>query len=412
MVPTLEVYDCSTGVDVRVGIARFSLRRGVISTTFSYDDDYLSLVHAAYAIDPSFPLSLGSMHCAQLPGIFRDSSPDRWGRRLIEREHRLASPRNEPLRRLDDIDYLISVFDKTREGSLRFKEPEGDFLASSAPVPPLIQLPDLIHAAHHITISEAGHEQVKELLDAGSGSLGGARPKASVQDGSRLLLAKFSHVGDDWDVMAWEKTALDMAKEIGIAVPWSKLVRIGKESALLLERFDRQSSLLEGCRIPFISGMTVLGLEDGRQGDYADLAEALTILVVRASNELKKLFYRVAFLVAIGSTDDHLRNWGFLRTNDEWALSPLFDVNPDPYQQSRRVTSIVGEVGIGEVQGLKDLAAYAGLEDSEATSIVREIISVTARWKLFARKNGCSNDDINRFEPMFEDRARELRGVF
>ena len=134
-----------------------------------------------------------------MPGAFRDSAPDRWGRTLIERDRREEAARDgSVLRQLDEVDYLVGVFDQTREGSLRFRESGGEFLATSAAIPPLVQLPKLVHASREVANDEAGREEVKELLAAGSGSLGGARPKASVCDGGRLLLAKFSHKDDEW----------------------------------------------------------------------------------------------------------------------------------------------------------------------------------------------------------------------
>lgn len=209
MVPILDVLDSPSGHDVPVGRARFTLRHGAVSTMFSYDDAYLARREHAYALGPMLPLGQRAIRLSGLPGSFRDSTPDRWGGGdLIKRAHRdrhLAA--GEPLRHLDDVDFLVGVFDGTREGSLRFCEPGKGLLAQSAPVPPLVQLPELLAASRSIAKDEAGTSQVKELLDAGSGSLGGARPKASVCDGDRLPLAKLSHPGDQWDVMAWEEAA-------------------------------------------------------------------------------------------------------------------------------------------------------------------------------------------------------------
>lgn len=43
------------------------------------------------------------------------------------------------LHQLDDVDFLIGVHDVAREGSLRFCEPNGAFLATSSTIPPLIE---------------------------------------------------------------------------------------------------------------------------------------------------------------------------------------------------------------------------------------------------------------------------------
>lgn len=410
MVPLLEVYDCAAGADKLVGRARFTLRHGSVSTTFSYDEAYLAS-EGATPIDPTLPLAAGPIHGAGLPGSFRDSAPDRWGRHLIDRARRMQAGAAAP-RQLDEVDYLVGVFDQTREGSLRFCEPGDDFLASSAPIPPLVQLPELMAAARAVAADEAGRPQVKELLDAGSGSLGGARPKASVIDDGKLLLAKFAHPHDEWDVMAWEKTMLDMAEFSGIEVPRRRLVRIGDESVLVLERFDRENSLVDGLRIGFMSGMTLLGSSDGEQRDYAELAEAIAEYATDAEEQLKAFFLRVAFSVTIGNTDDHLRNWGFLRRKDEWGLSPLFDVNPNPYSDARRVTSLVGEDGAREAEGLKELAAYAGLGTEEASRTVEKVLDTAARWQDYARKNGIREKELKLFAPLFRQKAKALRSAF
>lgn len=413
MVPTLEVYDASLGDDRLVGIARFSLRRAAISTTFAYGEAWLAGGQGSYAIDPALPLMAGSQHCSGLPGAFRDCSPDRWGRTLIKREAREdALQRDLPLHQLDDVDFLIGVFDQTREGALRFCEPGGDFLATSSPVPPIVQLPALLHASHDVARDDAGRDEIKILLAAGSGSLGGARPKASVCDGGRLLLAKFSHPDDEWNVMAWEKTALDLAKMVGIPTPACQLIRVGDESVLLLDRFDRENSRITGPRIPYMSGMTVLESTDGESRDYIELAEAIALLANEASQELRELFKRIAFSIAINNTDDHLRNWGFLRRGKSWLLSPIFDVNPNPYADALRVTAIAGEAHGKESMGLRDFAAYCGISPDEALTIVESVLHAVAQWRTMAKKNGCSKRELEMFQPVFEQKARGLQEAF
>lgn len=413
MVPSLEVYDSSSGEDRLVGTARFSLRRGVVSTTFFYSGEWLAGGTLSFAIDPALPLALGPQHVQGVPGAFRDSAPDRWGRTLVARDRREEAARDgSVLRQLDEVDYLVGVFDQTREGSLRFRESGGEFLATSAAIPPLVQLPKLVRASREVASDEAGRAEIKELLAAGSGSLGGARPKASVCDGDRLLLAKFSHKDDEWDVMAWEKTMLDLARGAGIPVPASRLVTIGAERVLLLERFDRKASLMEGCRIPYMSAMTALESSDGERRDYAELAEAIAQLSKKPTAELEALFTRIAFFVAVGNIDDHLRNWGFLRSDGSWMLSPLFDVNPSVYENAQRVTTIAGESREREMRGLRDLAAYCGLSSDGACRIVSAAVAAVEGWRNAACRNGCPEREQALFAPLFTKKLHELRGAF
>lgn len=228
MKPVVDVY---LGEDPRlVGRARFNMRRGQVSTTFVYDDAYLAW-SGAFAIDPTLPLVQSVGYTAGLPGAFADAAPDRWGRRLIRRGTAHS---------LDEVDYLLGVDDHTREGALRFKEPDAPvFCAEGARVPPTVQLPRLLSACRAVLTEEDAAEEVKCLLEAGSSTLGGARPKATVADGDALYIAKFPAPSDGHSVMAWEKTSLDLARACGLKTPDSRLVCIGEESVLLVRRFDR-----------------------------------------------------------------------------------------------------------------------------------------------------------------------------
>ena len=141
------------------------------------------------------------------------------------------------------------------------------------------------------------------------------------------MIAKFPHREDDWDVMAWEATALELAEQAGIRVPGRRLVPINGRAVLILDRFDRTA---EGHRLPYISAMTLLGKSDGDVADYTDVCDAISDEGAATSRDLEALWRRVAFSVAIHNTDDHMRNHGFTREPGGWTLAPIFDVNPNP----------------------------------------------------------------------------------
>ncbi|MDR0591922.1 MAG: HipA domain-containing protein [Bifidobacteriaceae bacterium] len=138
---------------------------------------------------------------------------------------------------------------------------------------------------------------------------GAPRPKAAVRDGGRLALAKFPHRADRWDVMAWEATALDLARAAGLSVPGTRLTRVGARSVLLSQRFDRDG----GARLGHISALALVPADDAAQADYLDVAQALARLSAHPSGDLAELWRRVAFNIAVHNTDDHLRNLGLLR---------------------------------------------------------------------------------------------------
>ncbi len=382
-----------------VGRARFSMRRGQVSTTFVYDDAYLAW-SGAFAIDPALPLVRSVGYTAGLPGAFADAAPDRWGRRLIRRGAAHS---------LDEVDYLLGVDDHTREGALRFKEPDVPaFCAEGARVPPVVQLPRLLSACRTVLTEEDAAEEVKCLLEAGSSTLGGARPKATVVDGDVLYVAKFPAPSDGHSVMAWEKTSLDLACACGLKTPDSRLVRIGEEPVLLVRRFDRMG---EG-RVPYLSAMSLLGAHDGEGRDYVEIGEALATFVHDPSRDLRELFTRMVFSVAVNNVDDHLRNHGFVRREDRWELSPLFDVNPNPEVAAKRATAIYGETGAGQARALCEAAPFFGLRAEGARLAVGNVLKVTAGWRAVARRNGCPESEQRRFGAVFERRAQELRDAF
>ncbi|MFC6013748.1 type II toxin-antitoxin system HipA family toxin [Nocardia lasii] len=307
---------------------------------------------------------------------------------------------------MTDIDLLVGVADATRQGALRFREVDGpEFLHSDASIPPLVELPRLLRAADRVTFAPQPRSSdlaaIKELLAAGTGTLGGARPKASVRDGNRLLIAKFPHRDDTVDVMAWECTALDLAERAGIEVPPHRISRIDGRTVLLLDRFDRRPST--GQRVGYISAMTLTEHSDGDIADYLDLAAALSFAGQKPKDDLVALWRRIAFSVAIHNTDDHLRNHGFLRVRNGWTLAPLFDVNPNPDPHSERVTGIAGaRAADEEIDALMTSAAEFGLSAVQAATILAEVFAATRDWRSVATANGIGSSQIAVFEPAFE----------
>lgn len=394
----LRTYVEISGRTVAAGDAHFNFRRGRLTATFSYDRDYIALP-GAYAVDPALRLTTGAWPLPQgLPGAFSDAAPDRWGRNLIAKRIRaeaVADGRTAPT--LDDRDYLLGVSDETRQGALRFKTDVDDAFQHPAPdVPKLIALPALMHAADAVARDQPDSlDAIKTLLDAGTGSLGGARPKASVRDDERLMIAKFPHHADGWSVIAWEKTALDLAEAAGIPVPDRQLVSIDGSPVLLLDRFDRDGPR----RIGYISAMTLLEAQDGQPRDYTEIVEILPENSSAAVDDLRQLWRRIAFSIAIHNTDDHLRNHGFLRRGSGWRLAPAFDVNPNPELATQRMTSVGGATHpADEVTALLVYAESFGLSDSQARAILREVADAAESWDSIARRNGITQAEVARFE--------------
>jgi len=369
-------------------------KRSRITSVFTYDNEYIS-GKDNWNIDPNLTLAGGAQPSRNgLLGVFRDASPDRWGQTLIRHRHmRKCRELGAASRTLNEVDYLLGVSDFTRQGDLRFAlEKGGTFLHHSNDIPKLIALPKLLDAAHRYTLKQ-DEDSIEFLLQAGSASLGGARPKTAVSDETNLYIAKFPHRQDKWDVMAWEWVCLSVAQEAGICVPENRLVNVDGQNVLLLKRFDRNDDK----RIGYISMMTLLCLSDGESADYSEIAGKLQDVSVCAKEDLHELYRRIILSLLINNTDDHLRNHGLLRCGSGWRLSPVFDVNPNPDTSEMRVTSIFGELENNRAMDALIKNAYAfDLSAQSAETIFSEVTNAVKSCEKFANQAGVPKAEIKK----------------
>jgi serine/threonine-protein kinase HipA len=390
-------------------------RRGIESTSFVYDGSFLANPDA-YALDPALPLVTGTLQTPvghALFGAFADTLPDRWGRTLIQRAERTrAKAAGTAPRSLSEIDLLLGVRDDLRQGALRFQlDDHGPFLApEDSGVPALTDLPALLDIAARVERDTADYDDLQRLLRAGS-SLGGARPKAHVRDAAgRLAIAKFpSAASDTWNVMAWEKVALDLARDAGVTVSDSQLIRIGDRHVLIVDRFDRRGT----ARVGYASAMTMLEASDGDQRSYLEIAAVIEERSTAATADLRQLWRRMAFSILISNTDDHLRNHGFLHQQGEsWTLSPAFDLNPNPAPGPKDLsTAIDFDDTRASIQTLLSVADYFRLKAGDALDVLAQVARAAANWRRAAQSHGLTQRDIGGMEPAFEHAEAEQARV-
>lgn len=402
----VDVYASIDGVDVLVGHLHSHRKRRTETATFAYSDSYLADPRA-YALEPGLPLFSGAQHTPVGLAMFRsfaDSSPDRWGRRLINRAERIrAEQAHATARTLSEFTYLLGVRDDLRQGSLRYGLPgTTTFLADDTTgVPALTDLPKLLDLADRAVTDTADYDDLRTLLRAGS-SLGGARPKAHVRtENGRIAIAKFPSAGsDNWNVMAWEKTAFDLARRSGIVAPASRLVRIAGRDIHVIDRFDR----VDDIRLGYVSAMTMLEAQDGDTGSYLDIAAAIEEYSPAATVTLRQLWKRIVFSILISNTDDHLRNHGFLhRTGASWNLSPAFDLNPDPSPGSKHLSTAVDDSDTtASIPLAMRVAPLFRLSDELAARVLGDVCVATRLWNQVAAGNGLSARDIADMAPAFE----------
>lgn len=395
------------GAPVLVGRLWARMRRGRDSASFEYDEEWLGR-DDRFALEPGLQLGPGPFHTTDDKPIFGaigDSAPDRWGRVLMRRaERRRAQRAGDTPRTLREIDYLLRVHDEARQGALRFSlEPGGPFLSSDdeAPIPPLVELPRLLSAVEHVVDDSDTDEDLRLLLAPGS-SLGGARPKASVRDrDGHLTIAKFPHKDDEIDVVRWEAVALSLANKAGIDVPEWRLETVANKTAILLRRFDRA----ERRRIPFVSAMSMLGATDNEARSYLEIVDILRQCSSAPNADIRMLWRRIVFNVLISSTDDHLRNHGFLYTGpDGWRLSPAYDLNPMPVDVKPRVlaTSIDLDDPTASLDLAFHVAGYFNLDPTDAIDIAREVGQAVSGWREEAARLGLTHGQCERMASAFE----------
>ena len=407
---TLEVWlDCDLPPSCLVGTLEHD--RGQIR--FRYNRDWLK-DSKAFALDPD--LSLDDQPFFPKPdlgnfGIFLDSSPDRWGQTLMKRREALqAKDEKRPARTLYAWDFLIGVQDLTRQGALRFRIKDTDqFLDNDQlAAPPIATLRELEAVAyqlsnHRIDDLDALRQWLAVLVAPGA-SLGGARPKANFTeaDGS-LWIGKFPARNDDRDAGAWEFITHTLAKQAGIEVPAAKLIRLNSDfHTFCVQRFDR----VNGLRKFYASAMTLLRKEQSEGSSYLELAHFLRAQGdgISTAADLAQLFRRVAFNVAVGNRDDHLRNHGFVLASTGWRLAPAFDVNPN-IDKSEHVLNIDDTDNRPSLNTVLSTAEFYGLTSVQAKQTIDEVLEVTSNWRETAKKVGIPKADIeltaSAFTPSF-----------
>jgi len=319
--------------------------------------------------------------------------------------HRAAKEGRRP-RTLTEIDYVLGGAHTTRQETLRFALAEGgDFLAqpSDDPVPPIIDLPRLLAAAEGF-LDDPNNEEFLRILLAPGSSLGGARPKASVIDGTgRLSIAKFPKKDDPVSINAWEHITLGMARDAGIRTADSELIEVEGRKVILLPRFDREGEE----RIHFLSAMTMMDATDREHRSYLEVAEVIQRVGSSTRDDLRELFRRIVFTVLVSNTDDHLRNHGFLYAGQGgWTLSPAYDINPTPDQgQTRFLSTAIGvdpEDTTASMDVAFDVVEYFGLDDGEARAIAAEVADVTSTWAQRATAAGVPTHELDRMRSSFE----------
>ncbi len=403
------VYITLPGAADFVTAGRFVLeadRTGVPVGRFVYGKSYLAHPDAV-PVDPlELKLAQTTYRTTALKGVFgaiRDAGPDYWGRRVIEKH--AGKPE------LGEIDYLLESPDD-RAGALGFglgpkpPAPKRKF-NKTLDLAKLIRLADAIIADEDVPDGpEAG--QVEDLMLLGT-SMGGARPKAVVEDGDGLWIAKFNRPDDKWNYARVEHAMLELARACGLNSAQSRIETVGDRDVLLVRRFDREKIEDGYLRARMISGLTILRTEDTHQHrdrwSYVLLAEELRRISADPKGDAAELFRRMVFNALISNTDDHPRNHAAIARDRDWKLSPAYDLTPStPISLERRDLAMsCGDRGrYAHADNLLSQCARFHLERDEAGAIIRAMEEqVGESWYETARRAGVPEKDCEAIRGAF-----------
>lgn len=347
---------------------------------FNYGRSYLEREEAIPLYLPELPLEPGAippLGGMRLAGCLADAEPDAWGQRVIV--NRLLGAGDADPALLGPLTYLLES-GSDRSGALDFQASADSYVprGRAGTLEELVEMADLVERGIPLP------PDLEAALLHGS-SIGGARPKAPLDDGPRKLIAKFSSSDDEYAVVKGEYVAMELARRVGLDVAPVGLSRASGKDVLLVERFDRGPA--SGQRRAVVSALTILGLDPfpgGRYASYADLAQAIRERFTEPRRTLRELFARIVFNVLVGNTDDHARNHAAFWDGAVLTLTPAYDICPQARGGGEAAQAMaIGPDGfrMSQVEGCVGAAATYHLSEAEARTIVdRQVETIEAEW--------------------------------
>ena len=345
--------------------------------TFTYGRSYLERDDATPLYLPELPLVRGPQKPPApgmpAPGCIRDAAPDSWGQRVILHRLRGRAARDDDTAQLGLLTYLLKA-GSDRIGALDFQSASDRYVARGANA----SIEEVITAADRLQAGEPFRPELERALLPGS-SVGGARPKALLDDHGRAVIAKFSSPTDTFPWMPAEAVAMELARRAGLSAAVTELTTSLGHDVLVVERFDRIAGTDR--RRMVVSGLTLLALDEMhvRHGSYAELADVIRHQFTDPAETLAELFARIVFNVLVGNTDDHPRNHAAIWDGTHATLTPAYDICPQPRAGGETAQAMaIGRDGerLSRLDVCIDAAHVYLLEAREAHDIIERLVTV------------------------------------
>ena len=338
---------------------------------FNYGKSYLARENAIALYDPELPLQSGLIPLSpglSMPACIRDGSPDAWGRRVIINRKLGPKGAKADTGQLDELTYLLES-GSDRMGALDFQRSATEYIprgTGKASMDQLAQAAEIIEKGLPLS------PELDQALQHGT-PLGGARPKAQIDNGEKKYIAKFSSTNDLYSVVKTEFIAMRLAAVAELNVARVSLTRSLRKDVLLIERFDRVHTKAGWQRKMMVSALTLLALDEmmARYASYEDLAEIVRHRFADASATLRELYKRLVFNILCGNTDDHARNHAAFWDGDTLRLTPAYDICPQGRtgHEASQAMLIAGDNRMSRISSCLDAAANFLLSRKEAIEI-------------------------------------------
>ncbi|MBE1424268.1 serine/threonine-protein kinase HipA [Desulfomicrobium macestii] len=350
---------------------------------FNYGRSYLERQDAISIYDPELPLRAGVMPLLgdlNIPNCIRDAAPDAWGRRVIINRQFGKEGRDTDTADLGELTYLLES-GSDRIGALDFQRSPTEYVSRAAEN---ATLEELLESAGRVEKGVPLTPELDHALFHGS-SIGGARPKALIEDHGTKYIAKFSSSSDSYSVVKAEYVAMRLAETAGLSVAPVRLVQAAGKDVLLIERFDRIRVASGWERKSMVSALTLLGLSEmqARYASYEDFAQSIRARFTNPKKTLHELYGRLVFNVLCGNTDDHARNHAAFWDGRQLTLTPAYDICPQNRSgnEATQAMLIVGNNRYSQLKTCQEAAYLFLLSTDEATGIVdRVIMAIRDNW--------------------------------
>ena len=363
---------------------------------FNYGKSYLERKNAISIYDTELPLKAGVLPLLaglNMPGCIRDASPDAWGRRvLINRKLGLKGDDADSAQ-LDELTYLLES-GSDRIGALDFQLSAAEYIPRS---PVNATLEELQQSAERVEKGIPLTSELDQALHHGS-SIGGARPKALIEDGETKYIAKFSSTTDLYNVIKAEFISMRLANLAGLNVASVSLKKSSNKDVLLIERFDRFRTQQGWQRKSMVSALTLLGLDEmmARYASYQDLSEIIRHKFANPSATLKELFSRLVFNILSGNTDDHARNHAAFWDGQMLILTPAYDICPQPRSgnEASQAMMISGDNRMSRMSACLEAAHHFLLSENKAAAIIEhQIAAIGENWSMVCEEAELAETD-------------------